>query len=48
MDGSPFGYAGLQMQEALRHIQTSLEKLEKGGELSTKHAASASAVSRPS
>jgi hypothetical protein len=33
MDGSPFGYAGLQMQEALSKIQTSLEKLEKGGEL---------------
>ncbi len=28
-----FGYAGLQMQEALSTIQTSLEKLEKGGEL---------------
>ena len=24
MDGSPFGYAGLQMQEALSKIQTSL------------------------
>src|SRR3989440_7715570 len=34
IDGlKPFGYAGLQMQEALTHIQTSLEKLEKGGEL---------------
>lgn len=31
MDGSPFGYAGLEMQEALSKIQTSLEKLEKGG-----------------
>jgi len=31
MDGSPFGYAGLEMQEALSTIQTSLEKLEKGG-----------------
>ncbi len=32
MDGSPFGYAGLlQIQEALSQIQTSLEKLEKGG-----------------
>jgi hypothetical protein len=30
MDGSPFGYAGLEMQEALSKIQTSLEKLEKG------------------
>jgi hypothetical protein len=49
IDGlKPFGYAGLQMQEALTHIQTSLEKLEKRGELSTKHATSASAVSRPS
>jgi hypothetical protein len=27
----PFGYAGLEMQEALSKIQTSLEKLEKGG-----------------
>jgi len=26
-----FGYAGLEMQEALTSIQTSLEKLEKGG-----------------
>lgn len=34
IDGlKPFGYAGLQMQEALTHIQTSLEKLEKRGEL---------------
>jgi hypothetical protein len=34
IDGlKPFGYAGLQMQEALSKIQTSLEKLEKGGEL---------------
>jgi len=34
IDGlKPFGYAGLQMQEALSTIQTSLEKLEKGGEL---------------
>jgi hypothetical protein len=33
IDGlKPFGYAGLQMQEALSKIQTSLEKLEKGGE----------------
>lgn len=32
MDGlKPFGYAGLAMQEALTAIQTSLEKLEKGG-----------------
>jgi hypothetical protein len=32
IDGlKPFGYAGLQMQEALGMIQTSLEKLEKGG-----------------
>jgi hypothetical protein len=32
IDGlKPFGYAGLQMQEALNKIQTSLEKLEKGG-----------------
>lgn len=49
IDGlKPFGYAGLQMQEALTHIQTSLEKLEKRGELSPKQAATASAVSRPS
>src|SRR6266571_5764954 len=34
IDGlKPFGYAGLEMQEALTHIQTSLEKLEKRGEL---------------
>jgi len=34
IDGlKPFDYAGLQMQEALTHIQTSLEKLEKRGEL---------------
>jgi hypothetical protein len=34
IDGlKPFGYAGLEMQEALMHIQTSLEKLEKRGEL---------------
>jgi hypothetical protein len=34
IDGlKPFGYAGLQMQEALSKIQMSLEKLEKGGEL---------------
>jgi hypothetical protein len=33
IDGlKPFGYAGLQMQEALSKIQASLEKLEKGGE----------------
>jgi hypothetical protein len=33
IDGlKPFGYAGLQMQEALSTIQTSLEKLEKRGE----------------
>ena len=33
IDGlKPFGYAGLEMQEALTHIQTSLEKLEKRGE----------------
>jgi hypothetical protein len=32
IDGlKPFGYAGLQMQEALSQIQTSLAKLEKGG-----------------
>ena len=32
IDGlKPFGYAGLEMQEALSTIQTSLEKLEKGG-----------------
>ena len=32
IDGlKPFGYAGLAMQEALSKIQTSLEKLEKGG-----------------
>jgi hypothetical protein len=32
IDGlKPFGYAGLQMQEALGMIQTSLEQLEKGG-----------------
>jgi hypothetical protein len=32
IDGlKPFGYAGLEMQEALSKIQTSLEKLEKGG-----------------
>ncbi len=49
IDGlKPFGYAGLAMQEALTHIQTSLEKLEKRGELSTQRAASASVVSRPS
>ena len=28
----PFQYGGLAMQEALTKIQTSLEKLEKGGE----------------
>jgi hypothetical protein len=34
LDGlKPFGYAGLAMQEALIQIQTSLEKLEKRGEL---------------
>src|SRR6266567_2241655 len=34
IDGlKPFGYAGLEMQEALSKIQTSLSKLEKGGEL---------------
>jgi hypothetical protein len=34
IDGlKPFGYAGLEMQEALTHIQTSLEKLEKRGAL---------------
>lgn len=34
IDGlKPFGYAGLEMQEALSTIQTSLSKLEKGGEL---------------
>lgn len=34
IDGlKPFGYAGLQVQEALTKIQASLEKLEKGGEL---------------
>ena len=27
----PFKYGGLAMQEALTHIQTSLEKLEKKG-----------------
>lgn len=33
IDGlKPFGYAGLEMQEALTPIQTSLEKLEKKGE----------------
>ena len=33
IDGlKPFGYAGLEMQEALSKIQTSLSKLEKGGE----------------
>lgn len=33
IDGlKPFGYAGLEMQAALSKIQTSLEKLEKGGE----------------
>ena len=32
IDGlKPFGYAGLQVQEALTKIQASLEKLEKGG-----------------
>ncbi len=32
IDGlKPFGYAGLEMQEALSKIQTSLSKLEKGG-----------------
>ena len=47
IDGiKPFGYAGLEMQEALTTIQTSLEKLVKGGEQSTKLAASASPVSR--
>ena len=29
---TPFQYGGLAMQEALTKIQTSLEKLEKGGE----------------
>src|SRR6266581_5765963 len=29
---APFKYGGLGMQEALTHIQTSLEKLEKKGE----------------
>jgi hypothetical protein len=34
IDGlKPFGYAGLEMQEALSKIQTSLSQLEKGGEL---------------
>ncbi len=34
IDGlKPFSYAGLQMQEALSTVQTSLAKLEKGGEL---------------
>jgi hypothetical protein len=34
IDGlKPFGYAGLEMQKALTHIQTSLEKLEKRGAL---------------
>lgn len=33
IDGlKPFGYAGLEMQEAPMRIQTSLGKLEKGGE----------------
>src|SRR5947209_1709581 len=41
IDGlKPFGYAGLEMQEALSKIQTSLSQLEKGGELSTKRARS--------
>lgn len=41
IDGiKPFGYAGLEMQEALTSIQTSLKKLEKGGAHRTKHAES--------
>ena len=33
---APFDYGGLAMQEALTHIQTSLETLEKKGRQSTK------------
>ncbi len=36
----PFQYGGLAMQEALSKIEASLEKLEKGGEQSTKRARS--------
>ncbi len=44
----PFKYGGLAMQEALTHIQTSLEKLEKKGAPSPKPAGNDSPVSKPS
>lgn len=48
IDGSkPFDYAGLAMQEALIKIETSLERLEKKGEIETKHAVSVFTVSEP-
>ncbi len=37
---APFDYGGLAMQEALTHIQTRLQKLEKKGKQSPKHARS--------
>jgi len=37
---APFDYGGLAMQEALTHIQTSLERLEKKGRQPTTHARS--------
>jgi hypothetical protein len=43
---APFDYGGLAMQEALTHIQTSLERLEKKGRQSTKRARSDSSGSR--
>ena len=43
----PFQYGGLAMQEALTKIEASLDKLEKGGEQSTKRARSVSPASRP-
>ncbi len=44
---APFDYGGLAMQEALTHIQTRLERLEKKGRQSTKRARSDSSGSRP-
>ena len=43
---APFDYGGLAMQEALTHIQTSLERLEKKGRPSTTRARSDSSGSR--
>jgi hypothetical protein len=44
---APFQYGGLDMQEALTQIQTSLSTLEKKGEQQTRHTSNDSSVSRP-